>query len=352
MSVSSPVQAFLRMPPDYEVTMRRLVVILFVVYLVLAIVPGWTATRRLDLFDVPFGMTVTRVPLDPMQPARTRVGRLTFLGGIALAAPVPAFGGFSGMLVQGDRFTLQSDGGTVLRFRMSGDWRVRDAHFLNLPDGPGTGWEKADRDSESLTIDPATGRIWVGFERWNAIGRFSPDLMHLERLVAPPVMADWPTNGGPESMVRRADGSFVVISETARPAGGPQGGRDAVVFAGDPTLSPRPRFKFVYRPPRDFDPSDVTELPDGRLLVLNRRFQLPFRLSAKLVIVGRNEVRPSRQAIGRQVATLAAPLTSDNYEGVTVMREGGATIVWLVSDDNQLWLQRTLLMKFRLDAGA
>lgn len=350
--MSSPVKAFPDLLAGYETAMRSLVVILFVVGLVLAIVPGWTATRRIDLFDAPFRMTSTRVPLDPLQPARTRVGRLQFLGGIALAAPVPAFGGFSGILVQNDRFTLQSDGGTVLQFRMGDDWHVRDAHYLNLPGGPGTGWEKADRDSESVTTDPATGRIWAGFERWNAIGRFSPDLMHLERLVAPRAMANWPTNGGPESMVRLADGRFVVISETARPAGGPRGGRDALVFARDPTVSPRPRFHFVYRPPRHFDPSDVTELPDGRLLVLDRRFQLPFRWSAKLVIVVRNEVRPGRQAIGHEVATLAAPLTSDNYEGVAVTHEAGATNVWLVSDDNQLSLQRTLLMKFRLDPDA
>lgn len=332
--------------------MRRPIITLLVVGLILAIVPGWTGTRRIDPFDMPFRMTSTRVLLDPQRPARTRVGRLTFLGGIVLAAPVPAFGGFSAMLVQGDRFTLQSDGGTVLRFRMGSDWHVRDAHYLNLPDGPGTGWEKADRDSESLTIDPKTKRVWVGFERWNAIGRFSRDFTHLERLVAPQAMADWPTNGGPESLVRRADGGFVVISETARPAGGPRGGRDAMVFSGDPTLNPRPRFRFVYRPPRHFDPSDVTELPDGRLLVLNRRFQLPFHLSAKLVIVARGEVRPGRQAIGHEIATLAAPLTSDNYEGVAVTREAGATIVWLVSDDNQLWLERTLLMKFKLDPNA
>ena len=43
------------------------------------------------------------------------------------------------------------------------------------------------------------------------------------------------------------------------------------------------------------------------------------------------------------------PLIHDNFEGVAITREGRDTIVWLVSDDNQLFLQRSLLLKFKLD---
>ena len=328
--------------------MRAPVTALLVVVAVLAFVPGWSGEKRLDLFDRPFRLYAKRVPLDPANPARSRVGRLTFLGGVALAAGDPAFGGYSALAVEGDRFTLLSDGGTVLRFRMGTDWRPREATYANLPTGPSIGWQKQDRDSESLAIDPTTGRAWVGFERWNTIGRYAPGLARGERLAMPRAMDAWPDNGGPEAMVRLRDGRFMVISESGRPKGGPRGGRDALVFAGDPTVRTRPAFRFVYRPPRHYDPSDVTELPDGRLLVLNRRFRLPFVWSVKLTIVERGAMRPGRQAIGREIATIAPPLTSDNYEGVAVTREGNATIVWLVSDDNQSMLERTLLMKFRL----
>jgi len=52
---------------------------------------------------------------------------------------------------------------------------------------------------------------------------------------------------------------------------------------------------------------------------------------------------------GREIARLETPLVHDNIEGVAVTREGGRTTIWLVSDDNQSMMQRTLLLKFRLE---
>jgi hypothetical protein len=37
-------------------------------------------------------------------------------------------------------------------------------------------------------------------------------------------------------------------------------------------------------------------------------------------------------------------------EGISVAREGGRTILWIISDDNQLPIERTLLLKFALDS--
>ncbi|WP_163365749.1 esterase-like activity of phytase family protein, partial [Enterobacter asburiae] len=67
--------------------------------------------------------------------------------------------------------------------------------------------------------DPATGQIWVGFERYNAIWRYDDGLTRAERSVEPAAMRDWSENGGPESMVRLRDGRFVAIGETSRPRG-------------------------------------------------------------------------------------------------------------------------------------
>jgi len=39
----------------------------------------------------------------------------------------------------------------------------------------------------------------------------------------------------------------------------------------------------------------------------------------------------------------------DNFEAIAAVREGDSTILWIASDDNQLFLQRSLLLKFRLD---
>lgn len=294
-------------------------------------------------------MTVERVPLDLRDPGRTRVGALTYLGGIRLKSPDRAFGGFSSMRILGDDFTLLSDSGPFIRFRMRGDWVPHGLQFGDLPDGPANGWLKSERDSESMTIDPATGQVWVGFENYNAIWRYNADLTHAERSARPAAMRDWSRNGGPESLVRLHDGRFFVLGETTRPKGS-RTGREGLLFPGDPTTPGLKPIRFVYMPPDELhDPSDAVQLPDGRLIVLNRRFSVPGLFTAKLTLVDPRAIRPGVVLRGTEIATLAAPLIHDNYEALAVTREGGDTILWIASDDNQEFSQWSLLLKFRIE---
>ena len=165
--------------------------------LILALVPGWSGEQRLPLFEGRPQMDVHRVDLDPRDPSRRRLGALTYLGGIVLTSRLPAFGGYSSLAVAGDRFLLLSDGGNIVRFRMGADWTPHDLQFSNLPSGPGTGWEKRDRDSESLAVDPKTGQLWVGFEGYNQIWRYAPGFTRAEGYVVPKDMRRWPKTAGP-----------------------------------------------------------------------------------------------------------------------------------------------------------
>ena len=321
--------------------------ILSSVLLLLLFLPSWSGDERLALLPTKAEMAAHPVALDWRNPERVKLGGLTFLGGVYLTGPAPAFGGFSAMLVEGDRFTLLSDGGNIVSFRMGGDWKVRDPRFAELPDGPGRGWHKRERDSESLARDPATGQLGVGFERANAIWRYAPDFMRAQAHAAPRMMADWPENGGPESLVRLRDGSFIVLAESED--GDAKGTRRGLWFAGDPVLAGQRGFAFSYRPPTGFKPTDAAELPDGRLVVLNRKASLREGFTAVVTIVDRGAVRPRGIVAGREIARFAAPVVHDNFEAVAVTREGKDTILWIASDDNQLFLQRSLLLKFRLE---
>ena len=324
--------------------MRSLATLLFVAVAVWAGVPGWTGDERLALPAPQPLFRAERVALDPADPARRKVGALTFLGGVRLTSPDAAFGGFSALAVRDDRFTLLSDGGNVATFRMDARGRVSEPGYRTLPSGPATGWRKMDRDSESLAVDPAGGALWVGFERANAIWRYAPGFARVERSVRPPEMKRWRANGGPESMVRLADGRFLVIAEEA--THGP--GREALLFASDPTKGGQP-LRFRYLPPAGFDPSDATQLPDGRVLVLNRWWGLPIRFRSALVVFDPARIRPGALVRGREIARLAPPLRTENYEGVATTVEGGRTMLWLVSDDDTGLWQHTLLLKFRMD---
>lgn len=292
-------------------------------------------------------ISTTRVPLNPRYPLNARIGFLTFLGGMRLTSPDPAFGGFSAMEIAGERLTLVSDTGAFVAFRLGAGWRLRDIRFGDLPDGPGTGLGKGDRDSESLTVDPATGRAWIGFEGSNEIWRYAPGLSHAEAHSAPEAMAEWDVNGGAEAMVRRARGDFIVISETSKLPG--VAGVAALHFAGDPTDPRTPVFAFGFRPPPGYSPSDMAELPDGRLLVLTRRISINRWFESALVLVDPADIGPRASVEGRVIAHFTIPVTRDNFEALAVTRERGATMVWIASDDNLTPLQRTLLMKFRLD---
>lgn len=320
--------------------------LLLSVLLVLLLVPGWSGETRLDLPRLPARLWIEPVALDMDHPARRTAGRLTWLGGWRLRGDDPAFGGYSAIATDGRRFLLLSDGGNWLRFRFDGR-RLSHASGGALPGGPGTGWDKRDRDSESLAIDPLSGRAWIGFENSNSIGRYSADLARIEALRRPREMRRWPTSGGAESLAILPGRRFLVLSELGK---GDKGrGRRGLIFAGDP-LTRRAAFTFTYLPPPGYSPTDAAALPDGRVVVLNRDFRLPFSFPVIVTEIEAEAIRSGAVVRGRELARLARPLLSDNYEGIAATQENGETILWIVSDDNQYrWLQRSLLLKFRLD---
>lgn len=317
------------------------------ILLILVFVPDWSGEARLALLPRDATVQATQVGLVPGNPQRTRLGGLTFLGGVGLEGEGAAFGGFSAMMVDRDRFTLLSDGGNIVSFTMGADWIPRAARFAELPAGPGIGWRKEDRDSESLTRDPATGRIWVGFERANAIWRYDRGFVRAQARATPPALASWSSNGGAEAMVRLRDGRFIVLAEDRK--GEAAGTVRGIMFSDDPAIAPRRGFAFSYRPPRGFKPTDMAELPDGRIAILNRRFALPLSFTATVTLIPRKAIRRGAVVTGREIARFAGPVLHDNFEALAAVREGQDTILWIASDDNQLFLQRSLLLKFRLN---
>jgi len=70
-------------------------------------------------------------------------------------------------------------------------------------------------------------------------------------------------------------------------------------------------------------------------------------------VVARAAIRPGARLVGRTLAELAPPLTVDNFEAAAARAApDGATLIYLLSDDNQSFLQRTLLFQLRLEPAA
>lgn len=298
------------------------------------------------IYDPAGPITATAIPLDRDRPGPMQVGRLRFLQGWRLRSPNRSFGGLSTMVADhAGRFLALSDKGSVFRFRIGARGIIGPSRIATLPDTVGP---KVLNDTESMAIDPATGRIWVGYEVRNAIRRFDPRLAHSTGESAPRAMARWPSPTGPESMERLRDGRFVILSENAAVPGIDRA-KQALLFDGDPTEPATRVTRFAYRAPAPgFWPTDMRQLPDGRLLVLHRKLSVRDGFSASLGIFDPKAIRPGALVTAHEIARIHQPLAIDNMEALAVTQERGRTIVWIASDDNFLWLQQTLLLKFAL----
>ncbi|HEY5711465.1 MAG TPA: esterase-like activity of phytase family protein, partial [Allosphingosinicella sp.] len=216
-------------------------------------------------------------------------------------------------------------------------------HFQPLEAGPGPRSRKVNRDTEAMLI--RGGEMWVAFEHHNMIWRYrraGPAALSSAR---PPAMRSWPGNAGAEGLVRLGDGRFLVFGEGRdddRPLG------PAVLFAGDPSVPGTPATSISYRRAPGYRASDAALLPDGRILLLTRRFSAWQGWSARLAVADVTHLGAESVIEAREIAALQAPLTVDNMEALSVTREGARTIVWIASDDNFGALQRTLLLKFEL----
>ncbi len=295
-----------------------------------------------------FSQSITLTPLafDSNDPKINRIGQLRFLGAWELRSQNRDFGGISALTTLADgRFIGLSDAGTLIGFGLTDDERADHPFIAPLPEAFGPGKTYRDRDTEGLAYDSDTGQFWVSYEGRNMIRRFSPSFGRSDGMVHPVAMHDWPFNSGPETLVRFPDGRFATFSEAAVRA---DGSYAAVMFSGDPVEAETSNFSFGYAPPKGYKATDAKMLPDGRLLMLNRRIGFPEGFSAILSVLDPATIKKDAMVSGRAIAALKSPLLVDNMEGLAITQEGEQNIVWLISDNNfNIW-QRTLLMKFAL----
>ncbi len=298
----------------------------------------------------PLELSSRAVPLDTMDPARERVGKLVWRGGIEITSPHKRFGGLSGLLVSADgaRLTAVSDEGRWVTARIGYD---EHGHLAGLSQGaigrlhgPGGSHPsgKRDRDSEALARLPGGG-ILVAFERHHRLWRYPPGgnplAGHAEPRPTPPGLSELRSNSGIEALATLADGALFALAEGRKEE------------AESPAFLLRGGAWSGLRYPRrgGFRPTGAATLPGGDLLVIERRFNILDGIAVRLRRIPAAAIRPGALLEGEVLATLTPPLSLDNLEGVAVRRtEAGETLVYLVSDDNFKPIQRTLLLMFAL----
>lgn len=290
--------------------------------------------------------TVHLVDLTPAllaDPPQT--GQLALVGAWQMVSRSDDVGTLSGLAQTRDGFVAVGDRGGVLRFARPdrpGPWRARLDLLFHLD------WFKHryPTDAESVFVEPRSGDLIVGFEDEPRLERFSRDLARRQTIPLA-ALADWPENEGPEAMTRLADGRTVIIGETyahwfdrTRHPG--------LIFPGVPQPSESPA-RFELAMPAGYRPSELAQMPDGRLLVLGRCFGVTGFHSLIAAFTPR-DIRPGTVVRPQVIARIDDPRIRDNYEGMTVTREpDGSQMVWLIADSNKMvWAQRTLLLKLRI----
>jgi hypothetical protein len=334
-------------------------------------VAGAAAAAALDAFrfapplaaegarnDGPVEITVNAKTIDtflPREQDQIRFGPLEFRGGLEMTSPYKEFGGFSAlrMAPDGAHFVSVTDRGYWLTARILYEHGrpvgIDDAEMAPLlgPDGrslAARGWF----DTESLADQDGT--FYVGIERVNRIVRFdfakSGVRARASVVATPPGIATLPYNRGLEALAfaprgTKLAGTLIAFSERGLDAAG----NLKAFLIGGPTPG-----DFAVRRLDDFDISDCTVLPGGDILLLERRFSLlRGGIAMRLRRLPLTDVRPGALVDGPVLFEADMGYNIDNMEGISTHRTAaGDLILTMVSDDNFSFLQRTILLQFKL----
>jgi hypothetical protein len=288
--------------------------------------------------------------LDPRDPAADRVGQLIYRGGVSLTANDARFGGWSDMDISedGTRLTAISDRGfwfdaTLEYDEKGGVAQLTNARLDYLLNLGGRRQSGLAGDAEGMSRAP-DGSFFVSFERRHRIWMYpaaEPPFSARPRVIpAPPGATAMPVNGGIEALVRLPGGRLLALSEELQDENGANVG-----WIGDG----RTWGRLTYQAGVDFKPTGAARLPDGDVLVLERRFTRFNVPAARIVRVSADSLRPGAHIVGTELALIEPPLSFDNFEGIGARKgSGGETLIYLISDDNYFFLQRTLLLVFEL----
>jgi hypothetical protein len=306
-------------------------------------------------------------------PSRRKFGGLEFRGGLQLSSESSKFGGWSGFEIDpdGKRFLAVSDAGAWITGSIAYDGAamtgIGDAQIGPILASGGQALRKGrDRDAEGLVLLDGTlskGTVLISFERNHRIGRFpitdkglGPPLSYI---TMPADVRRQSQNKSLESVcILRGGpnkGAIVTLSERFPDRTGTRHTGWMLPPGVQPTASAWSTLQIVNV--GDFDLTDCRGLPDGSLIVLERRFRWSSWYEGVKIRLRRfpaSEVRAGILMQGEVLLEADMDQEIDNMEGLSVHRSAkGETILTLISDNNfNNFVQRTLLLQFALTDAA
>jgi hypothetical protein len=286
---------------------------------------------------------------------QTRFGALEFLGGLELSSDNALLGAISAIRFRGDQrqfISVLDTGhwltGTIERDqdgRLTGISDARIAPMINRLGSTDAG--DGVMDAEGLAL--RGNQVLVSYEQYHRVDAY-PD----------PGFEISPPDGSmpipiPRWQLRsnRSLEALMIAPQSSPLAGG------AVIVAEDSlddqgnllaTILDGPlQGRFTVRRHGGFNVSDGVFLPDGDLLLLERRFGLIHGLGVRIRRIAGADIKPGAVVDGKVIFEAGSGDQIDNMEGLDVFRAAdGSLHLVMVSDDNHSILQRSLMLEFKL----
>lgn len=299
-------------------------------------------------------MDVTSRPITNFRigSSQQRFGELEFAGGLEMNASSRHFGGLSAIHVAGDQSRILgvADTGFWYKGRIARDETGRATGLADVSMWEMTefGEEKWEVDAEGMTV--SGDDAYVSFEREHRVAEWKlgkDGFPVLQRQYAPPVdLRELRSNRGFETVAIAPQGlayarALVGISEKSLDRN-----RNIMAFVRHPDGS---SFEFSVKRVGDFDITDGAFLPDGDMILLERRFNLSEGVAMRLRRIRGTDIAKGSTVDGEILLEADLLYQIDNMEGLSVTVDpDGTPRLTLVSDDNHSILQRNLLLEFRL----
>ncbi|MEP3199556.1 MAG: esterase-like activity of phytase family protein [Lentilitoribacter sp.] len=282
-------------------------------------------------------------------------GDFEFLGGLEFESDNDLVGAMSGFRYLNNRsdFLAVADTGYWFKGKIERDQNgmpkaITSFQIASILDEKGqASREKWRFDAEGLAIKDDFA--FVSFERNARIDGYP-----LDKVLNSPVEQNVPVqiparefrqNGGLEALAvspsnSALKGAMVALSERSVDE---NGNLFAAIVNG-----PQAGVFTVKRDP-PFNITDADFLPGGDLLLLERRFNIASGVGMRIRRISGDDIKKGAVLDGDVLLEAGAGYQIDNMEGMSITEdEKGHINVTLVSDDNHSFLQRNLLLEFRL----
>ena len=282
--------------------------------------------------------------------ASSLLKNLEYVSGLELNSNHEDFGGLSGLIIEDyNNFTTIGDQGIW----MTGQLILNNNDELTSISNAKLGYLKSEKNiylvqsgklfTDAEAVELFNGKLIVSFERNHRILSYEKIEGVAQLFYDKMKLLDLPNNGGIEAMTSLKDNSLIFISEDLVDS------NDRIVGF---RLYENKLSKIFVKKNGSFKPTDLSVLPSGDILMLERSFTPIKGAKARISLIKYQDIIESPLITPIYIDTISPPMIVDNFEGISSIKSNsGGYFIFILSDDNFNFLQKTILLQFHWDGS-